>query len=148
MLEMDQRTKKLVAELIPPAQEVMNRMLEIAYANGLNMQCHSGYRSPEDQDKLYALGRSEAGKIVTNAKGGQSTHNYRLAGDFHFVDKKGDIVWDEKLYKKIWTLIKPILEPKGLRWAGNWKKFKETAHFEYNPQDLTWKDLQKKNPYA
>ena len=54
MLEMDKRTKKLLADLIPAALQVVTRMLEIAYANGLNMQCHSCYRSSEDQNKLYA----------------------------------------------------------------------------------------------
>lgn len=147
-LEMDKRTKKLFEDLLPEAKEAMGRMLEMAYANNINMQCHSCYRSSEDQDKLYAFGRTEPGKIVTNAKGGQSTHNYRIAADFHFVDKDGKIIWDEKLYRKVWSLVKPILEPKGLRWAGNWKKFKETAHFEYNPLDLSWRDLQKKNPYV
>lgn len=147
-MEMDQRTKKLLEDLIPAAKKIMHRMLEIAHANKLNMQCHSCYRSSEDQDKLYAMGRTEPGKIVTNARGGQSTHNYRIAADFHFLDKDGKIVWDEKLYKKVWSLVKAELVPQGLRWAGDWKTFKETAHFEYNPQDLKWRDLQKKNPYV
>lgn len=147
-MEADKRTKRLFEDLLPEAKKVMERMLQTAYENGLNMQCHSCYRSPEDQDKLYAMGRTEPGKIVTNAQGGQSKHNYRLAADFHFLDKNGKILWEQKYYRKVWNLVKHELEPLGLRWAGNWKKFKESAHFEYNPKNLSWRDLRKNNPYV
>lgn len=40
-----------------------------------------GYRSGARQDQLYAQGRTRPGEIVTNAKAGQSAHNYGLAVD-------------------------------------------------------------------
>ena len=42
----------------------------------------SGYRSSAEQNALYAQGRTTAGPIVTNAKGGQSAHNVGMAIDF------------------------------------------------------------------
>ena len=38
-------------------------------------------RSIKEQNELYAMGRTSSGRIVTNAKGGQSIHNYGLAFD-------------------------------------------------------------------
>jgi peptidoglycan L-alanyl-D-glutamate endopeptidase CwlK len=40
-----------------------------------------GVRTVAEQDALYAQGRTKPGKIVTNAKGGQSAHNFGLAVD-------------------------------------------------------------------
>lgn len=49
---------------------------------GVDFYAISGFRSNEDQAALYAVGRSRRGKIVTNAKPGESFHNYGLAIDF------------------------------------------------------------------
>ena len=40
------------------------------------------YRSIATQNALYAQGRNKPGKRVTNARGGQSAHNYGAAMDF------------------------------------------------------------------
>src|SRR3972149_1792058 len=60
------------------------------------------YRSPEEQDELYKIGRTIKGKKITNAKGGQSKHNTNpsTAFDIAFLtfDKKLD--WNPKLFKK------------------------------------------------
>lgn len=37
-----------------------------------------GYRSTEEQNKLYAKGRTAPGSMVTNACGGYSWHNFGL----------------------------------------------------------------------
>jgi len=55
--------------------------------------CRFAYtlRTFAEQDALYAKGRTEAGKIVTNAKGGMSYHNYGLAIDIVLLkDKDGN----------------------------------------------------------
>ena len=45
---------------------------------GIDLLVTSTYRDKQSQDALYAQGRSKEGKIITNAKGGQSFHNYRV----------------------------------------------------------------------
>ena len=47
-----------------------------ANAAGLRVIIDCTYRSNEEQDALYAQGRTEPGEIVTHARGGQSAHNY------------------------------------------------------------------------
>lgn len=48
---------------------------------GVRLRFSHTTRTIEEQDGLYALGRTKKGKKVTNAKGGQSIHNYSLAFD-------------------------------------------------------------------
>jgi peptidoglycan LD-endopeptidase CwlK len=65
--------------------------------------------------------------ILTNAKGGQSFHNYRVAFDWVPM-LHGKPLWDdEAAYLK----CAEIGEALGLEWAGRWKSFKETAHLQY-----------------
>lgn len=43
----------------------------------------SGLRSMSTQDALYAQGRTAPGPIVTNARAGESPHNYGMAADIY-----------------------------------------------------------------
>jgi len=45
----------------------------------------SGLRTYEEQDALYAQGRTAPGPKVTNAPGGHSNHNFGLAFDMVFL---------------------------------------------------------------
>lgn len=54
-------------------------------------------RTFQEQNALYAQGRTKKGNIVTNAKGGQSFHNYGVACDFALMTKDGkSLIWDDK----------------------------------------------------
>jgi peptidoglycan L-alanyl-D-glutamate endopeptidase CwlK len=97
----------------------------------------STYRDKDSQDALYAQGRTKPGKIVTNARGGQSFHNYRLAFDFCPI-VAGKAQWDDiELFQKCGS----IGELLGLEYAGNWKSFKEYAHLQWTG-GLSLADLQ------
>lgn len=61
---------------------------------GIDVLITSTYRDVESQNAIYAQGRTKAGRIVTNAKGGQSFHNYRLAFDFVPI-VKGKAQWND-----------------------------------------------------
>lgn len=85
-----------------------------------------GYRSFEEQTKLYAQGRTAPGNIVTNAKAGQSAHNYGLAVDCAFQkDKK--LSYDQKMC----ALIYPIARKLGFELGADWKGFTDKPHFEH-----------------
>lgn len=109
---------------------------------GVDLIFTSTYRDNDSQNELYAQGRTKPGKKVTNAKGGQSYHNYRIAFDVVPV-RHGKPVWgtsgeDGELWKRIGAIGVSI----GLEWAGNWKTFKEFPHFQYTG-GLTLAQLQK-----
>ncbi len=95
-------------------------------------------RDSEYQDWLYAQGRTRAGKVVTNARGGSSMHNFGLAFDVVPLDDKRQAIWDDK--SPLWARIGAIGKRLGLEWGGDWKSFKDLPHFQYT-QGLTLSQL-------
>lgn len=87
------------------------------------------YRSFEESDHLYQQGRTTPGEIVSNAKGGQSFHNYGLALDFH-LQINGRDVWDET--NPNWMVVVNVFKKYGFNWGGDFAgKFKDYPHLEY-----------------
>lgn len=97
----------------------------------------STLRDNESQAALYAQGRTTPGNKVTNAKAGQSFHNYACAFDFVPL-VNGKAQWNDlKLFERCGSIAESV----GLEWAGRWVSFKEYAHCQYTG-GLTIKDLQ------
>lgn len=53
-------------------------------------------RTIKEQNDLYAIGRTKPGKKVTNAKGGESVHNYGFAVDICLMIDEKQASWDVK----------------------------------------------------
>lgn len=118
----------------------------------IEVRITSTYRSLEEQDALFAQGRQsiiavnklrkiaglgtiseKENKVVTNAKRGQSKHNFRIAFDVcPMID--GKPCWDTN--NPAWKKIGDEGISLGLEWAGNWVKFKEYPHFQYTKTDI------------
>lgn len=107
----------------------------------LAIRVTQGTRTIAEQDALYAQGRTRKGKIVTNAKGGSSYHNYGLALDFAILlDKNGDGKYDElswDIKKDIdrdgiadWLEAVKIFEADGWEWGGKWSSIKDYPHVQ------------------
>ena len=98
------------------------------------------YRSFEEQDELYKIGRSRLYDkngnrlgIVTKAKGGQSYHNFCLAFDFCLLHK-GAAQWDplvdyDKDGKADWREVIDIFKAKGYEAGADWK-FRDFPHIQ------------------
>lgn len=130
-----------IEDLHPAVAEKCRAFIALCQSNGIDILITSTYRDHESQDALYAQGRTATGKKVTNAKGGQSWHNWRLAFDVVPM-RNGKPVWgtsgdDGVLWRKVGELGEQV----GLEWAGRWKKFAEMAHFQWTG-GLTLADLQ------
>jgi len=124
-------------DLIPPAKERVERFLSLCKDEGIDLLVTSTYRDNESQQALYEQGRTTAGKVVTNAKAGDSWHNWRCAVDVvPMVNGKPN--WDG--LHPVWDQIGKLGEQAGLEWAGRWRTFKELAHFQYTG-GLTLTDL-------
>lgn len=123
-------------ELQLPAQDAFRAWLADCKEEGIDVLVYCTYRDAAEQDELYKQGRTVVGKIVTNAKGGESLHQYRVAIDCVPM-ANGKPQWDDvHTYYKMGQLAKKH----GIEWAGDWVKFKETAHFQYT-QGLTLADF-------
>lgn len=103
------------------------QLITAAFKEGISIIITQGYRSKEEQDALYAQGRTRPGKKVTNAPEGHSYHNYGLAFDFAVLNADGSINWTvDNKWKRIGALGKSL----GLEWGGDWKKFPDYPHFQ------------------
>jgi peptidoglycan L-alanyl-D-glutamate endopeptidase CwlK len=97
------------------------------------------FRSHEEQNALYAQGRStgKLGAIVTNARAGQSPHNFKpaLAGDVAFVKPNKVLDWNPKLFMDLFAIMQKKF-PDKIIFGGNFK-FKDFPHYELK----NWKTL-------
>jgi peptidoglycan L-alanyl-D-glutamate endopeptidase CwlK len=139
----DQITLDRINLLHPKLKEDALKIYDeiVAALNGSAI-CRFAYtlRTFAEQDGLYAQGRTKAGAKVTNAKGGQSYHNYGLAIDIVLLvdkDKNGTYEtasWDIKTDfdgdgKADWMEIVAIFKRYGFEWGGDWK-FNDAPHFQ------------------
>lgn len=88
---MDKPTINRIAKLHPKLRGEVADIIVQLHSKGLDIRITQGLRTFKEQDDLYAQGRSKPGNIVTNAKGGESFHNYGLAVDFCLLHKDGSI---------------------------------------------------------
>lgn len=124
-------------DLVPPAYQKALAFVAACKKAGIDVLVTSTYRDPESQAALYAQGRTTPGKVITNAKAGQSWHNWRCAFDFVPI-VNGKAQWNDP---GTFTRCGEIAESVGLEWAGRWQRFREAAHVQYTG-GLTLADLQ------
>ena len=92
----------------------------------LRIPFDGGFRSFNLQNQLYSQGRSGDGRqIVTNARAGQSYHNYGLAIDVVPLNSKGVPMWSGV----DWTKIGELGKAYGFEWGGDWKN-PDRPHFQ------------------
>ena len=116
-----------IAELSPKVQPMCLKFIGACQAAGIDILITSTYRDNESQNALYAQGRTAKGRKVTNAKGGQSFHNYRVAFDFVPIIN-GKAQWND--LDRI-GICGQIAKQCGLDWAGDWVNFKEMLHCQF-----------------
>ncbi|EAC2891949.1 TPA_asm: N-acetylmuramoyl-L-alanine amidase family protein [Listeria monocytogenes] len=96
---------------------------------GIYLCVAQGYRSKAEQNALYAQGRTKPGSIVTNAKGGQSNHNFGVAVDLCLYSNDGKkVIWESTTSR--WKKVVAAMKAEGFKWGGDWKTFKDYPHFE------------------
>lgn len=124
----------------PAAFEMVAR----AHEQDIDVLVYCTYRSAQEQNELYAIGRTKIGRKVTNAKGGQSAHNATFQGRPGALALdcvpllNGKPQWNAiGIYKK----LAKIAEELGIEWGGNWK-MRDCPHFEM-PE---WKEVTRLNP--
>lgn len=128
-------------DLHPAARRRAEAFLAAAKAAGIDLLVTSTYRDAASQQALYDQGRTKPGRKVTNAKPGQSWHNWRCALDVVPM-RAGKPVWGTTGEDgKLWLQVGTLGEACGLEWAGRWVRFREMAHFQYTA-GLTLADLQ------
>jgi peptidoglycan L-alanyl-D-glutamate endopeptidase CwlK len=119
-------SEKRIMTLHPDVRNKAREFINKASKIGINLRVAQATRTYAEQNDLYAQGRTKSGGIVTNAKGGQSSHNFGTAIDVvQIID--GNAKWDAD-----WNKIAEIGKSVGFSWGGDWKTFKDKPHFEMN----------------
>lgn len=116
--------------ILVDAWEKAEKEFEISKNNKVNVIITSTHRTCEEQNALYAQGRTTKGKRVTNAKCGQSLHNKypSLAFDIAFIKLDKTLDWAEENFHNFAEIIKKI-EPR-IEWGGDWRQFRDMPHFQ------------------
>jgi hypothetical protein len=121
--------EKRIAELHPVVADKAREWLRRVEAEGFKVMVVQGLRTIEEQNALYAQGRTKPGAIVTNAKGGYSYHNYGLAFDFCMLKADGSLDW---IVGQKWLRIAAIAKELGFEWGGDWTgSLIDNPHFQY-----------------
>jgi len=104
--------------LLPLVERQAYRLLVEMDKLGLPIRITEGYRTHERQSELYAQGRSARGQVVTNAKAGESYHNWGCAIDIYFLNE------GYKATNLQWKTLASVAEDLGFEWGGSesWEK--------------------------
>lgn len=111
-----------VATIVNECNELLQGRSQVRIAQGL--------RTFAEQDALY-----KQRPKVTNAKGGQSVHNYGFAVDIVLIIDGKTASWDVKKdwdNDKVsdWDECVKVFAKYGWSWGGNWHSFKDMPHFD------------------
>ena len=112
------------SKLQPLVERSANAVIDDMAMLGHKVRIVEGYRSFDRQNQLYAQGRTTPGAIVTNAKGGESLHQYGVAVDFVFT-KEG-----YNASRALWETLGITMEKRGFSWGARWNSFRDYPHGE------------------
>ena len=134
----DQISETRIGNLHPKVRQIFTSFIEDAEKEfGITLRVSEGYRSIAYQNSLYEKGRTQSGKIVTNAKGGSSYHNYGLAIDLVEL-KDGKVNWNFDYSKLL-----PLARKYNIAWGGLFKNILDKPHYEIT-FGYNWRDLLRK----
>ncbi len=127
----DSVSESNIITLIPKAQVEARKFLKITRDNNLDIRILSGTRTYQEQDALYQHGRNgNIQPIITNARGGQSNHNFGIAWDIG-VFQNGNYVGNDSPYISFAAIVLPLMNT--IEWGGNWISFKDYPHYQLKP---------------
>ena len=112
----------------PELQVKAKQLQTLCKSNNLIIGIGECFRSIEEQNELYAQGRTKPGNIVTNAKGTDygSHHQWGTAFDFYRNDGSGAYNTSGNFFKRVGELGKSL----GLEWGGDWTSPVDQPHFQ------------------
>jgi peptidoglycan L-alanyl-D-glutamate endopeptidase CwlK len=125
------------ALLTPECRELALQLIDNLARAGIKAIITSTLRDFEKQDALYAQGRTTPGHIVTNAKAGDSFHNYGVAFDIVPIIE-GRAFYDTQSIsaRALWQKIGVAGKALGLEWGGDWSSLKDFPHFQLSGLSL------------
>jgi peptidoglycan L-alanyl-D-glutamate endopeptidase CwlK len=131
----DARTETNILSLHLTAQDLARKFLSEFGGFAFDIRIISGTRTYDQQNALYRQGRrGNAGPIVTNARGGQSNHNFGIAWDIGLFDSgkylTGANARENAAYES--AAVRGLANglASKLEWGGSWKTFQDQPHYQ------------------
>lgn len=124
-----------IEDLHPNLRNKCLKHLKKCQDNDIDAFVTHTWRSPSEQDELYAQGRTKPGKIVTYLKSDRSKHCFMIgatpaakAYDIMIKNEDGSLIndGDHVKYRKAAEYGKEL----GLECGFFWKKFRDSGHYE------------------
>lgn len=125
---MDAISKARLQLINPRLAQLIGQMAEMLALENIEFRVTQALRSWDEQDKLYAEGRSVPGRVITNAPGGHSWHNFGLAVDLAIVQSDGSIDWNPE--HPAWKRMIQVGEMLGLLSGSTFRTFPDNPHFQ------------------
>ena len=135
----DKPTQDRIALLHPKIRQEIETVVKeanIALTGKASVRISQGLRTIAEQNALFSQGRTDkTKKIVTNARGGSSYHNYGLAVDIVLIIDGKTASWDDKTdfdgdRVSDWMEVVAIFKKYGYVWGGDFRSIKDSPHFE------------------
>jgi len=128
------KSNSILATCERDIQTVMHEVIKI-----VDITAFSGHRTPEEQAKLYAQGRTTKGNIITYRDGTdkKSKHNYSPSKAVDIIPYPSG--WkDKERFHYVAGVVMTVADrlfkegkiEKQIEWGGNWKNFKDLPHFQ------------------
>ncbi|WP_367846922.1 M15 family metallopeptidase [Rhodoferax sp. WC2427] len=130
--KVDERSEKTIATLHPQVAPHARSLVQRAASVGIEIKIIGGTRTFAEQDALFAQGRTKPGRRVTNAKGGESNHNFGIAFDIGVFNGK-TYLGESPSYDVVGALGMDL----GLEWGGAWTTLVDKPHYQLRP---VWAD--------
>ena len=142
LAESNARTLRAIDTLAPAFQRQVRGWVTEMINSKIPPLIYCGRRTMEEQAALYKIGRSVKGKIVTNARPGESYHNYGLAFDWvplKISTKNPDLYvadWDDETAFRLGEHVGQSFELAAISW--------ETGHLQA-AEYASWRDIPRKD---
>ena len=139
-----------ITQLHPDLQAKLQATIADCKAAGIDIKISECLRTVEEQEALYAQGRTKPGNIVTNARGTSysSQHQWGIAADFYLAeDVDGDGKTSDDSYNDktgLFGKVGKIAKENGLGWGGDWKSPVDKPHLYLPDWGSTTSQLKKK----
>ena len=117
--------------LHPDLKSRLTKILAAMDALGFPMKVCQGLRTVEQQQALYAQGRTVPGKIVTNCDGLLKKSNHQAQPDgFGYAADCCFLGPDPFNDLHPWQVYGACAQALGLKWGGQWKSLPDKPHVE------------------
>jgi peptidoglycan L-alanyl-D-glutamate endopeptidase CwlK len=126
-----------ITQCHPVLQKRIKKWIAACRKAGIIVGIGECLRTVDEQDELYAKGRTKPGTICTNAKGStySSMHQWGIAVDFYLMlmDIDGDGKTSDDAFNDstgVFEKAGAIAKKYKLEWGGGWTSIKDRPHLQ------------------